>query len=278
MTRGSSSSSRHFAPVGPLRSVAYRLLWGCSNGLQQAANACLYLAAGLLRWNDLMTASRIRWRDYGLSADDFSIGLEPWERRLYSDLLRPSDRVLLVGCGTGRDLVGLLELGYGVTGLEQVPELVELARANVARSGMVAEVLTGGVEAVELGTGYDAVIFSPGVYSCLHQSASRVALLARIKACLCPEGRILISYYGFTPRSPLSIHLTRMTARLTRADWRPENGDSFSRDAKTSQILRYEHLFRHGEVAHECAAAELEVIQDGVIWTPFHCAVAVQRP
>ena len=205
-----------------------------------------------------LAASRIRWRDYGFSADDFSIGLEPWERRLYSDLLRPSDRVLLVGCGTGRDLVGLLELGYSVTGLEQVPELVELARGNLARRGMVAEVLTGGVEAVELGTGYDAVIFSPGVYSCLHQSASRVALLARIKACLCPEGRILISYYGLTPRSPLSVHLTRMTARLTGADWRPESGDSFSRDAKASQILRYEHLFRPGEVAHECAAAELQ--------------------
>ena len=258
-----------------MRSVAYRLLWGCANGLQKAANACLYLAAGLLRRDDLLAASRIRWRDFGLSSDDFSIGLEPWERRLYSDLLRPSDRVLLVGCGTGRDLAGLMELGHTVIGLEQAPELVEVARRNLASRGMLAEIVAGSVEAVELGTGFDAVIFSPGVYSCVHQSASRVAMLARIKASLSLKGRILISYYGFTPRSSLSVHLTQLMARLTRADWRPESGDSFSRDTKTSHILRYERSFSPGEVAHECAAADLQVIRDGVIWTPFHCAVAV---
>jgi SAM-dependent methyltransferase len=274
----SGRTSGHFAPAGPARSRVYRLLWGCANGLQKASNACLYLAAGLLRRDDLLAASRIRWRDFGLSTDDAGIGLEPWERRLYNDLLRPTDRVLLVGCGTGRDLVGLLELGYNVTGLEQVPELVELARADLARRGIAAEVLSGGVEAVDLGTGYDAVIFSPGVYSWVYQSAARVATLARIRACLSLEGRILISYYGFTPPSPLSARLTRLMARLAGADWRPESGDTFSRDTQVSQVLRYEHSFRPGEVAHECAAADLRVIRDGLIWTPFHYAVAVLAP
>jgi SAM-dependent methyltransferase len=268
-------SSEQFVPAGRVRSFGYRLLWSCANTFQKAANGCLYIAAGFLRQDDLRAASRLRWRDFGLLVDDFNTGLESWERRLYADFLRPSDRVLLIGSGTGRDLVGLLELGYDVTGVEQAPELVELARTHLLRRGMTATILTGFVEIVELGKGYDAVIFSPGVYSCLTQSASRVATLERIRSCLSNDGRILISYYGFMPRSALSERLTQVSAWLTRADWRPERGDSFSRDQVVGRVLRYDHLFRTGEVARECASARLRVVSDDVVWSPFHCAVAV---
>jgi SAM-dependent methyltransferase len=267
--------SEHFALTGSVRSFGYCLLWSCANALQKAANACLYIAAGLLRQDDLRAASRLRWRVFGQSVDDFNTGLEPWERRLYSDLLRRSDRVLLIGCGTGRDLVGLLELGYNVTALEQAPELVDLARAHLVRRGMVATVLAGDVESVDLARTFDAVIFSPGVYSCLHHRASRVATLARIESHLSREGRILISYIAFVQQSPLSMWLMRISAQLTRADWRPERGDSFSRDHVVGHVLRYEHLFRPGEVAHECAAADLRVIRDEVARSPFNYAVAV---
>jgi hypothetical protein len=73
----------------------------------------------------------------------------------------------------------------------------------------------------------------------------------------------------------LSERLTQMSAWLTRADWRPESGDSFSRDQMVGHVLRYEHLFRTGEVARECAAAQLRLIWDEVVWSPFYCAVAV---
>jgi SAM-dependent methyltransferase len=267
--------SEKFVPTGSARSFGYRLLWSCANAFQKAANGCLYLAVGLLRQEDLRKASLVRWRDFGLSVDDSDIGLEQWERRLYSDFLRPSDRVLLIGCGTGRDLLGLLELGYDVTGLEQAPELVDLARTHLARRGMTATVLGGHIEVVDFDKRYDAVIFSPGVYSCLHQSASRVATLERIRMCLSDTGRILISYYRFIPRSPLSEALIRVSAWLARADWRLEAGDSFSRDHVVGRALRYEHVFRPGEVAHECAAAQLRVLWDEPVWSEFHCAVAV---
>jgi SAM-dependent methyltransferase len=269
------SRSEQFAPAGSARSLGYRLLWSCANAFQRAANACIYVAVGLLRREDLRAASRFRWRDFGLSIDDFDLGLEQWERRLYGDFLRPSDRVLLIGCGTGRDLAGLLELGYDVTGLEQAPELVERARTHLARHGITAAVLEGDVEVVDFDRRYDAVIFSPGVYSCLHQSSSRVATLGRIRACLSDEGRILISYYGLMPHSPLSESLIQVSAWLARADWRLEHGDTFSRDHTVGRVLRYAHLFGPGEVAHECAAAHLRVIRDEAVWSAFHCAVAI---
>jgi SAM-dependent methyltransferase len=267
-----------FAPTGVVRAAGYRLLWMCADALQRAANACLYLAAGLLRRDELDAASRLRWRGFGLSIDDVSIGLDASERRLYGDHLRPSDRVLLVGSGTGRDLVGLLELGCDVTGLEQAPELVEISRTHLARRGLSATVVAGSVDRADVDGAFDAVVFSPGVYSCLHPLASRVATLARLRARLSKDGRMLISYSSFAAQSPWTVRLTRASARLTGADWRPEPGDSFSRDRIAGRVLRYEHVFHPGDVARECAAAGLRVVQDEAAGPPFRCAVAVPVP
>lgn len=258
-----------------MRSFGYRLLWVCADLLQSTSNGCLYLAAGLLRRDDLRAASLARWAHFCTSVDEVDAGLDAWERRIYRDVLRPSDHVLLVGCGTGRDLLALRELGYDVTGLEQVPELVEMARRHLLRRGLTATVLEGFVESLNLDERYDAVVFSDGCYSSLPRSASRIATLTRVKTRLSPEGRVVVAYRGFSGQSRLSRLLTRISAGLVRADWRPEPGDTFSRDHLARRILRYEHRFRAGEFAGECAAAGLRVLRDEEVVAPVRCAVAV---
>jgi len=265
-----------FSPAGQMRALAYRLLWGGSNVLHRAANSLLYFAAGLLRRNELEAAARVLWRDFYTADDDVDFGLDRWERRLYTELLRESDRVLLIGSGTGRDLLGLRELGYQVTGLEPVPELIVIAREQLVRRGVEASLLAGSVQTAELGGTYDAMLFSPGVYSCVPQSAARVATLKRLKDHLSPDGQVLISYLSFVRQSPFSPWVTRLGARLARSDWRPEPGDVFTRDHVASRVLRYEHRFSPGEVAGECQAAGLRVVRDRLESPPFHCAVAVR--
>jgi len=269
------NDARPFAPAGPLRSLGYRMLWICSDTFQKAANACLYLAAGLLRQDDLRTASLVRWTADGISAPDVDAGLEKWERHLYGEVLRPLDRVLLVGCGSGRDLFALCELGYNMTGLDQAPEVVNLAQHHLASRGLTATVLAGFVETVTLDDPYDVIVFSNGCYSSLQSFALRVATLARMKGRLTENGRIVIAYRGFEHQSPLSLWLTETSAHLARADWRPEPGDVFSRDHSGDRILRFDHRFRPGEMARECAAAGLRVIRDEATKPPLHCTVAV---
>jgi SAM-dependent methyltransferase len=265
----------NFAPAGAVRAFAYRCLWAGANTLQKGANACLYLAAGLMRRADLRAAAKIRWRAFGVSVDDSDSGLAVSERRMVTNLLHPSDRVLLVGSGTGRDLLGLLELGYDASGLEQVPELAEISRAHLARRGLTATVLSGLVEDAEYGGRYDAIVFSLGVYSCLPHAESRIATLRRLRAHLSPEGRIILSYTGVPAAPSLARHLMRISAVLSRADWTPEPGDAFARDYLVRRIPRYEHLFQPGDVAAECRAAGLRLIQDAVTDFSLHCAVAV---
>jgi SAM-dependent methyltransferase len=238
-------------------------LWACGDIFQIAANTCLYLSAGLLRQTDLRTSGQILWGQLGAVTDkDVDSGLEVWERDLYRNFLRPGDHMLLIGCGAGRDLLALKELGHDVTALEPVPQLVEMARGHLARRGMTATVITGFAETAELNGSYDIVAFSGSCYSSVRSSSSRIAMLSRIRQHLAREGRVVISYASFTPSSGASLWLTGLSARLARADWRPESGDSFSRGYLAPRVLRYEHLFRAGEVAAECRAAGLLVVRD----------------
>ena len=261
-----------FAPAGRLRAIAYRLLWSLAHAFQRGGHACIYGAAGLLRKDDFRTASRLVWRDYGTSLEEMDGGLEVWERRLYDGVLKPSDRILLVGCGAGRDLLALREMGYEVTGLDPTPELVEQARRNLAQRGVTALIRQGFIETSDLEETYDVVVLAGNCYSFLLTSASRIATLARIKAHLAPQGRVVIVYTG-THRPPFAIHVARVTSRLAGADWRPEPGDAFARHPATRRLLRYEHLFTPGEVERECAKAGLRVVRD--VRTAGYYVVAV---
>jgi len=57
--------------------------------------------------------------------------------------IKPDDRVLEVGCGTGYGAAILTALGASVVALESDPELADRARACLAAAGSAATVVTG---------------------------------------------------------------------------------------------------------------------------------------
>jgi SAM-dependent methyltransferase len=271
-------SPNPFATRGRIRAASYRVLWSCSTIFHKAANACLSTAAGLVRRDELRAASQVRWRHVGSLLDDSEIGLDLWERRLYVDLLHPSERVLLVGSGAGRDLLALADLGFDVTGIEPVPELVDLTRSHLARRGTRGTVLGGFVETLDLHANYDVVLFPFDVYALIPGSASRIATLARLAQHLSPKGRIVIICAGPTDRVPSAIWLTRLSAWLARTDWVPERGDRLTRDHFGERTVKYEHLFGRGELTRECEAAGLRIVQDENITSPFRLQCVVVSP
>lgn len=254
--------SAAFVPRGALRALAYRALLASAHGLYKAGNGCLFAAAGLLRRAELQAASVDQYRRFNVSAIDVDAGLSPAEHDFYGRFLRARGRVLLAGCGTGRDLIGLQLLGYDVTGLEPVAEVVELARQHLARRGMTASLETGLVETSELRGPYDAVIFSNGCYSLIQSSAVRISALRRVARHLTPGGRVIASYHPARHRSRLGQWLTRAAARISKSGWIPETGDTFSRDLFTPGLIRYHHAFAPGEFARECEAAGLSLLAD----------------
>ena len=251
-----------FVPQAPARAAAHRVLLACAHGLYRAGNGCLIVAAGLLRREELQAASIDQYRVFNLTASEVDAGLSPAERRFYGTFLRDKDRVFLAGCGSGRDLIALQSMGYDVTGLEPVPELVELARGHLKRRGLSAAVHAGVIQTAHLDGPYDAVIFSSGCYSYVQGSAVRVATLRRVAQHLARDGRVIVSYHPATHQSRLGRWIARASARVGRADWVPEPGDTFSRDLHVPGLIRYHRAFRPEEFARECHAAGLDVLAD----------------
>lgn len=243
-----------------MRAAVYRLLWGCSDTFLRAANGCLFLAAGLLPHDDRQASSLAEWRLLNVSNQAVDAGLTDVERQFYSRFLSPGERVLLVGCGSGRDLLGLNWMGCSVDGLDQHPELVDLARANLARQGMDGMVQAGLIQDVKLDRQYDAVVFSIACYSYLPSSEARVGTLARIRSFLRPKGRVILSYPPFKSQSKMGQLLTTVAARAARSGWVPERGDVFSRHQTAPGVLSYYHAFDADEFRGECTAAGFRIL------------------
>ena len=241
----------------------------------KAANGCLYLAAGLLREDELQDASEARWRDFGTAVADGDAGLAGFERDFYTRFLRPADRVLLVGSGAGRDLLALHRMGYDVTGVEQVSSLVTASRTLAERHGVSIPVSEGRIQTVQLNGMFDAVIFSLGCYSYVQGHDARVAVLRRLGQHLGRVGRVLLSYHPRRGGSAIARRLTALSATLFRAGWTPEPGDVFSRDFMTPRVLRYQHEFEPRELVQEYADAGFQIVADEP-WEALRFAAAIR--
>jgi SAM-dependent methyltransferase len=243
------------------RKVPFIILSGAARALDLAARAAMSLAAGMLRLHDLRDAIVHTWDDFGRSEPMILSGLMPWERALYDRFLKPEDRVLVVGCGTGRDLIALLKLGYRAEGLDVAPRAIALARRMLERHSLSADLYTGPIESVALPGSFDVFVFSWFCYGYIPQVDTRVKVLGKVKAHLTPGGRVLICYIpAERPPQPLPIGLTRFVARLTRSDWRPELGDVIGPATRDRHAIHYEHQFGEGELENEARAAGLTVV------------------
>jgi len=219
-----------------------------------------------MRLEDLRRAIRLEWRVFGMTegVGNPAFSLMPWEDDLYSRFLKPLDSVLVVGCGTGRDLVALLKRGYRVDGLDVVPACTDVARRNLETQGLRAELHTGDIETIPLPRTYDVFIFSWFCYSYIPQADSRIHVLRKVVAHLNPEGRILLSYVPRDPaRRHLPVHVARLMARLSGSDWQPEYGDLIATSTRADVrglITHYVHEFLPQELEDEARAAGLAVI------------------
>jgi SAM-dependent methyltransferase len=240
-------------------------------GPQLVRTAGLYVGAGLLTIADFRTPTTARWEAY----DSDVVGLDELEERLYGDVIRPSDRVLLIGCGAGRDVLELRRRGYAVTGLEPSPVLAGRARVELRSRGFAPAIIAQAIEDYAPLQTYDVVIFSPYTYSYVLGSAARIATLARLKSHLAPGGRVLLTYAAIVAQSPIWILLARVATVCSRSDWRPEPGDRLSSPSGHPEMVSFEHHFTPDEVARECRAADFRVERDEPISPLFRFAVAV---
>jgi SAM-dependent methyltransferase len=250
----------------PWRAALVRLLGGAGRPLQGAATALSYLAAGSLTRADLDEAIARLWDDLGAADDAEVAGLLAWESAFYLPALKPGERVLLVGCGTGRDLVALLDKGYAAEGLDLAPRAIEACRGRLARLGLRAPLHVGSIEHVALDSSFDAVVFSWLCYDYIPEARSRVEALRNARRQLAPGGRVLLSY---VPRDKgagrAAARVARVAAALARSGWSPEPGDLLLVSRRDGRLaVHYEHHFASQEIEREVREAGLTVVEHTV--------------
>jgi SAM-dependent methyltransferase len=224
--------------------------------LNRLARACDFAAVGLLSASDLERRRGQLWDQFGLTADHVANGLFGWERSFYLPRLHPASRILVVGCGSGREMLALLELGHEVVGLDPAPRPTAFAREQLVARGHPSRVHTATLDAFESGDRFDLVIFSWFTYAYILGSEARVRALTRSEQLLSDGGSVVISLPAW-PATTRMWPLMRLMARLSRNDWNPEPGDMISLlDGGGASFF---HGFAPGEVAAEAERARLRI-------------------
>ncbi|HEV8310407.1 MAG TPA: methyltransferase domain-containing protein [Methylomirabilota bacterium] len=246
--------------MGLLRDAVFSSLSRLGRLLERAAALPSYAAAGTVRLEELRQAIRSEWdeADANDSQAYIASGLTFWERDLYLRLVKREDDILVVGCGTGRELLALLESGYRAVGLDLSPRAITVARRTLSDRGLATQLITGAIETLPLASRFDVVIFANHCYSYVPQSRVRIDTLRKVTAALNPGGRIVVSYFvAQPPPSRLPMRLTQLVAWLSGADWRPEYGDVFRVAPHGRALGHYEHRFPAAEFEQEVRAAGL---------------------
>ncbi len=186
------------------------------------------------------------------------MGLMDWERDIVERFIAPDARVLIVGAGSGRDVIPLVERGCEVTGVDPASKALNVARRALRDRQLTATLIDGYFEDVDLTGPFDVVVFSYFSYSYIPQSRRRVHALRKAASLSTSGGRIVVSYPRLPPPHPALIRIGRATAALFRRDWRLEPGDHIS--VHGGALRGFAHSFAEGEIERETAAAGLEIV------------------
>lgn len=148
--------------------------------------------------------------------------------------VKPAGRLLVIGCGAGRESLGFARAGYRVTGIDLAPAMVAAARELAAEAGLAIEFRVQNATDVDEPHGsYDAVYLGSPLHH-IPGRARRVAMLARMRRALAPDGVLLVivAYRDCRPwsRSRLVDACRSIGVRLLGPDRVSERGDGWMRE------------------------------------------------
>jgi len=221
------------------------------------------LAVSVMRPDDLMVFSRQSYAEprsveYWTRNTFVNSGLTAGEKALLSKVPFRCGRLLLLDVGGGREAIPLAQMGFDVTGVDFLLQMITRAIDNAARCGLK---LTGIVQeksrlSVPEAT-YDAAWLSAGMYSSIPTRSRRIGLLKRIWAALKPGGYVVCEFQ--TSSDPAFSRkresIRRAFTFLTLGNFWYERGDMLWLDQE------FIHAFSsEGELRFELEQGGFEVV------------------
>ena len=244
-----------------LRSIVGRLLFETARMADRSARAMVYLAAGTRRLEEIRTDKQSVWDAFYRGYPCQQLQLLPWEKEFVDRFVPPRAEVLLIGCGSGRDLVPLVERGCQVTGIDPSREGLTITERLLQARGLCATLICGFFENLEITHAFDVIIFSYYCYGEMPMAARRIAALTKAAALVKHGGHVVVSHATGIgrPRSTF-VRFGQIAGSLARSDWRIEPGDFVSDSRQRRQSFSFTHEFEAGELEREAAAANLRTV------------------
>jgi SAM-dependent methyltransferase len=118
--------------------------------------------------------------------------LRPLVAKILRRRLRPGQRVLVLGCGTGPDACHFAGAGLRVTGIDISPTAIDLAKKQAADRGLDVTWIVGDACHLRRAGRFDTV-FDAHMLHCLALAPDRTALIRSVAGVLVIGGRFIIA-------------------------------------------------------------------------------------
>jgi hypothetical protein len=228
-------------------------------------------------WLGVLNRSRLHQIDeayYSADADylnEASVrsGLQPWEQLAIGKYLPSDEPVAIIGAGSGRELLALLDLGYDAHGFECNTRLVEVGNRLLASSGVDRRIVVVPRDGWSVSSStFGGVVVGWAAYMHIRSMASRVEFLRQLHENLPIGAPVLLS---FLVRSNSTSYF-RVSTKVGNAI-RPfmglepvELGDAL--------IPTYAHYFTRAEIEDELHEAGFKMVDFELTASPGY-ALAV---
>lgn len=216
-----------------------------ANGARRVGDGLAQLATTRKRLAAKAASISFYERDDVLAASADAADLSTLETLLADAWMRPGDRVLDVGCGTGREALAFAERGLKVTGIDLSARSIACASARASSSSTPPDFVVASIETLAVANAtYDAVFFASDVHASLDGRSARIESLRRAHDLVRSGGHVLFQA-TLRPARASSIALDAALVALSRLRGSAhERGDRIVRRENTV-FLR--HLFASDE-------------------------------
>ena len=191
--------------------------------------------------------------------DVVSAGLSSREQQLLEHIPIRAGQLLLLGLGGGREAIPFSKMGFDVTGVDFIPEMVERSIKNAEKKNVRIRGIVQDISSLDVPDDmYDVIWLSAAMYSCLPTRKRRVQMLQRARRALKPGGYFACEFQ-WEHRQPFSSTTTKLhqiVAWITMGNRSYERGDMLWGNAE----------FMHAFSAESDLIAEFSAAGFQVIW------------